>query len=293
MNANDEFTPTGPNAYQTGGMPPGGSVPVPAKRPGGLGRIALILAIVGAVFAVTRGAFVIGWLVLPVALILAIVALAQRGTRKKAAWAALAVSLLGGIAGMVAFSAAVSDAVDDAFGSGEVEVVSPSAPAEQPAADMPADDDATDEPDTDDAAGTPAGTRENPLPVGSTITSENWEVTVNSFTPDATEAVLAANTFNEAPAEGTTYALINVTITYVGEESAYAAEVQTAYVTSTGEVVDGTDSLVVAPDSIGLEELYTGGSVTGNVVRQIPAGDAGTIRVTPGWFTDDIFFGLS
>lgn len=273
------FTPTGPNAYQTGGFPPAGSSPVAApKEKNTVATVALVLAIIGAVFAVIEGAYIIGWVLLPVAFILSIVALAQRGRRKGKAWAALALAIIGTIAGLAAFSMTVSNAVEDAFGNGDVDVVAPTTAAS-------AGEDA--------APAAAAGSRENPLPLGSTIATDKWQVTVNSFIPDATEAVLAENPINEAPADGHVYALINVTITYLGEESAYAAEVSTNYVTSTGTVVDGTDAIVVAPDSLGLEELYNGASVTGNVVRQIPAGDAGTIRITPGFLADDAFFGLS
>lgn len=140
-----------------------------------------------------------------------------------------------------------------------------------------------------------SGSRDNPLPLGETFEYDDWSVTVNSFNADATAEVLAENMFNEEPAEGTTYALINASVTYLGDDSEMPAlGTDISFVTSTGETVSAWESMTVAPDALdSTKELYTGGTVTGNVVVQIPADDAGTIRVRLGLFdTEDAFFGL-
>ncbi|HWJ67936.1 MAG TPA: DUF5067 domain-containing protein [Nocardioides sp.] len=90
---------------------PSPETPVSKAKP--LGKIALGTAIVGLVFACIPGALVVGWVLLPIAFILAIVALFQPGP-KWAALAGLIVSIVGTIIGFVVFLVVVVDAVDDA-----------------------------------------------------------------------------------------------------------------------------------------------------------------------------------
>ncbi|MGO3796284.1 MAG: DUF4352 domain-containing protein [Pauljensenia sp.] len=306
--------PTEPTTPPGAPVPPGTPVPpgfrTPSETPlpqgapssSSVGRqrntlalVALVVAVLGSVFALIHGAMIIGWILLPIAFILSIVALVQHGRPKGVAVAALVVSIVGTIVGVVAFMGAVGDAVDDAFNT-PVSGVAQSdgaSPSGEPTVSAPADGDADD--GAGDAGGATAsqGTRENPFPLGTAISGSDWTVTVNSFTADATDQVLAANQFNEAPADGSVYALANVTITYTGDSSGYAMETTTDYVTAGGNVIGSTDSIAVAPDAIGLDELYPGASVTGNVVLEIPTGDAGLLRVRPGILSDEAFVAVS
>lgn len=136
------------------------------------------------------------------------------------------------------------------------------------------------------------GTRQNPHPLGTTVTdNKNWGMTVNSFTADATAQVLAANPFNSKPDPGHTYALVNVTITYIGANKGTTREISIAYVTSAGNVTNAYDKLgVVAPSNLGFQQLYNGASITRNEALHIPQGDAGTVRIRLGYSTDDVFF---
>lgn len=139
-----------------------------------------------------------------------------------------------------------------------------------------------------------AGTRENPLPLGTLISSKDWDVVVNSVNLAANEDVAAANMFNEAPAEGYQYAVANVTVTYKGADSSYPAFVNIDYVTSSGEVISTWDSLAVAPEpTFGSGELYAGGSATGNLAFAIPVAADGVLRVKAGMLADDIFVAVS
>ncbi len=79
-------------------------------------------------------------------------------------------------------------------------------------------------------------------------------------------------------------------MTYTGKDSGNVGDVGFAYVTSSGNVIDSSDAFVVVPDpALEVQELYSGASVTGNVVIQVPAGDNGLIRVRPGFLADEIF----
>lgn len=281
------FQPQGQQAYQTGGSQV--APPVQGTRRNTLAIVAVALAVVGAVFAVIEGAYIIGWVLLPPAFILSIVALVVRDKPRKLAVTALVVSIVGTIAGMVAFAGSAARAIDESLTGGEASVV---ATEDEP---TEAVESAAGEASTEAAQDVAAdeGTREAPYPLGTTVANDDWEVTVNSFTPDATAEVMAENQFNDEPADGAAYALVNVTVTRVAAESGTPWEVSVAFVTDGGNVVTGTEGIAVGPDELPIDELYEGGSVTGNVVVEIPADGAGTVRVTPGLFADDVFFATS
>jgi hypothetical protein len=260
--------------------------PPPADKPRNvLGLIALIVAGLGFIFACIPGALILGWIMLPIGFVLALVSLFLPGKGKGLGIAALIVSIVGTIVGFVVFFAVVGNAFNDAF-TDEPTVV------EQPT-DPGADDETTAE---DAPAAAEAGTRANPYPLGTAITSDEWEVTVNSVTFAANDAVAAANEFNEAPPAGSEYIIINSTIKYVGSdaEGGIPAFVSIEYVTPTGETVDQADTIAVAPDPAldSMTTLYNGGTATGNIVLAVPSADAqsGVIAVKPGMLSDTVFF---
>ena len=285
-NPNTQFQPQGPGAYQSGGLPP---QPLPPAGPPSRSRntvaiVAFAAAVAGFVFAVWEGAYIVGWVLLPVAFVLAIVALVVKDKPRKMAVWALVISVIGTVAGGIAFMGSVGKAIDESFGGS-----TPTVKASEPAAGT---SDAPAEEKTEPAA-SEAGTRENPHPLGTTIASDEWEVTVNSFTPDATAAVLAENEFNDKPADGSAYSIVNVTLKRVAAEAGTPMEVDVSYVTAGGNVVTIADAFAVAPDALSINELYEGASVTGNVVLMVPVGDAGVLRIRPGMFSDEVFFATS
>lgn len=219
---------------------------------------------------------------------LAIVAFFLKG-KKWPAVTALVLSILGTVVGFVVFLTVVSDSVDEAFGDSDVSVSTPS--AEEDTGTDPEGQGAEDDTGSsdEDAAGDP-GSRENPVPLGSVVSGDEYDVTINGVDLDATDAVMAANEFNEAPPEGYTYIVVDAAITYTRAESGNAALVSIDYVTSTGEVLTSGDTLAVPPEPVlGLDELYEGGTATGNTAIAIPAGDAGLLRVRPGLLSDEVF----
>ncbi|WP_162564433.1 DUF4352 domain-containing protein [Microbacterium ureisolvens] len=193
---------------------------------------------------------------------------------------------MGTIIGFIVFFAVVSTAFNDAFNE-EATVV------EQPA-ESGTDEETTAE---EEPAAAEEGTRENPYPLGTTITSDEWEVTINSVTFAANDAVAAENEFNEPPAEGSEYILVNATVTYVGAdtEGSMPVFVQIEYVTPTGETVNSYDSLVVPPDQLdSTSTLYNGGTASGNLVFAVPSATAqdGVIAVAPGVMVDTVFYAV-
>jgi energy-coupling factor transporter transmembrane protein EcfT len=253
------------------------------KQPNVVGLIALIAAAIGFIFACIPGALIIGWVLLPIAFVLAIVSLFFKGKIKWTGITALILSIVGTIVGFVVFSAVVATSFDNAFGSGGTTVAAPSGDAAvKNQAGAKADSAAN------------AGTRENPYPVGSVIKSDDWHVVINSVKLAATDAVLAANEFNKPPAKGSEYILVNYSATYVGDDAngQMPAFVSVEYVTTKGTTVNGVDKIAVAPKPIDTTSaLYKGGTATGNMAIEVPTATAaqGVLAVRPGMLGDKVF----
>jgi hypothetical protein len=247
-----------------------------------VGLIALIAAALGFIFACIPGALIVGWILLPIAFILALVSLFLKDKAKWMGLTALIVSIVGTIVGVVVFFAVVSKSFDNAFGSGDTTVVQPSGNA------------AVTDGAAEGAQAAKAGTREKPSPIGSVIESKDWRVVINSVTLAATDAVVAANQFNKPPAAGSEYIVVNYSTTYIGKDAngQMPAFVSIDYVTTDGKTVNGLDKLVVAPNPIDTTStLYTGGTATGNKAIEVPTATAGqgVLAVRPGMLGDKVF----
>lgn len=277
---------TGGAANENSQLPPQNTGQPRKKQRNAVGLTALIVAVLGFIFACIPGALIVGWILLPISFILSIVGLALSGKTKGTSISALIISVVGFIVGVVVFLTAVGSAFDEAFDDN----TSVSAPGDANGAG--AGDQITDGAGDDGSAGGAEGSRANPVEMGSTISSSNWDITIDSFDPDATDDVLTANQFNEEPADGNSYALAEVTVTYTGDDSgAPWAGISFAYVTEDGNTVSAHDTLAVAPgpDFSDIGELYEGASDSGNVLFEIPQDDGGLLRVTPGLGADDVF----
>lgn len=256
------------------------------KKPSILGWIALGVAALGFIFACIPGALVVGWVLLPIGFILSIVAFFIKGA-KWPAIVALALAVVGTIVGVIVFFAVIVTSAQNAFDDYESSTGQSQSDSSDDSSDTADEADTSDEDSSEDAS------RENPLPLGTTVSGSEYDVTVNTVTLNATDTVLAENSFNEAPETGYEYIIVNVSVTYTGSDSGFAALASVDYVTSGGEVVNTYDTFAVGPEpSLGLEELYNGATATGNIVLSIPTGDAGVLRVTPGILEDEVFVAL-
>ena len=256
-------------------LPPAGAPASGPKKTNVLALVALIVAVVGFIFACVPGALIVGWILLPIAFVLSIVSLFLKGDRKWMGVVGLIVSIVGTIVGFVVFFAVMAGVASEAFGGTETTVTQPVEEDAEPAA----------EEESADAA--EQGTRENPYPLGSQISSSDWTVVVNSHTADGADAV-AANGYNDPAPTGSHYEIVNYTVTYTGDDSGLAAEVGVDFVTSAGNVVNSFDSLVILDDGFGLDELYNGASASGSEAFLIPDGETALIRVRPGVLADEV-----
>lgn len=283
-----------PQSFPSQQYPPQGQAPMPMYQPqmpmyqppmrkghNIVGIIALVMAVIGFIFACVPGALIIGWVLLPISFIMGLVGLFRKGEVLWPAITAVIVSVIGTIAGVLVCLALLGSAVDEATSS--TSAVSASvAPSGT----------------SSDARGSRSSgqgkTRENPYPLGTEISGEDWKVVVNSVTFNANDAVAAANQFNDPPAAGKEYILINYTATYIGDNSngELALFASVDYVTVDGITIDAAGSAVVAPDGIDfMKILHKGASVTGNIAYEVPSDTArdGVLAVTPGVMADTVF----
>lgn len=152
---------------------------------------------------------------------------------------------------------------------------------EQNAAETPSEPEVSDE-----------GTRDNPFPAGSVLSNDEVEVTLGAANWAADGVVADENQFNEPAPEGTTYVIVPVTIANVASVEPVTPwlELQVFYVAPDGRSYEEA-SVVVPEDVIDIDDLYEGGTGTGNLVYAIPseAHEAGVWGVELGWFSDTVF----
>ena len=166
----DELTSTQPvQPYSAGAH--GQEAPLPGApftepsnpKPHVLGIVALVVAAIGFVFGCIPGALIVGWVLLPIAFVLSIVALFLRGA-KWPAITGLVVSIVGAIVATVVYflfvSTAITDAMTDAFDQFDDVITQASEVAETPD-------------DLDESAGEPAPDALGTLSFGETNVWEN------------------------------------------------------------------------------------------------------------------------
>lgn len=121
------------------------------------------------------------------------------------------------------------------------------------------------------------GTREDPVPKGTVVRlSDGWEIRVDAVIPDATATVLAENQFNDPPVPGHQFFIATITATYQGQGSATFDGTYRLRAVGPSAVSYTTfeNSCGVYPNRITNNEVFTGGTITGNVCWQVRSGDA-------------------
>jgi hypothetical protein len=250
--------------------------PRPVKR-NTLGLIALIVSVIGFIFACVPGALVVGWVLLPIALILGIVGVCLAGQTKATSIAAIIVSIIGIVVGVVVFFTVVSHAFSDAFGKSNFAPPTAASPNSGSSGST-------------EASGSPeAGSREDPFAIGQPVKSREWQVTLGP--PRQTDAEVGAeNQFNDPPKAGMEFWIVPVTATYVGEKTGdLTFGISVKFVGSDNRTYD--DSCGVIPNPISdVGELYPGGTAQGNTCVAVPAGAEGLWTLTTGFAGDPVFF---
>lgn len=279
---------TGPG----GGPPPGGyylpSTDKGVSRTNPLGIIVLVTSVIGFIFCCIPGAFIIGWILIPIALILGIVSLFLKDKSKWMGVSAVVISIVGTVVGFSVFFFALAGSLEDSFSKSDVSV--------NQSTEGSGSSGGSSDGDSAGGSGEP-GTRGNPHPLGAELESDDWRVVVNSVDFQATEKILAENEFNDPPESGNEYIMVNYSATYIGDDpdGSHAWMIGIDYVTPENTTVTSYDSSVVIPDSIHESNaLYTNGVATGNIVFEVPSDSArdGVLAVQPDFLGDKVFVAL-
>jgi hypothetical protein len=260
-----------------GGAPapqPFGPYP-PIKQKNTIGLIALVVSVIGLIFSCIKGALIVGWVLLPIAFILGIVALVQSGKSKGTGTAAIIISIVGGIVGAAVFATVVTDSVHDAFKGSNLSA-SPSAAASAPTTDQ-------------SNAGNPDGSRENPYPIGETVGNQDWKVTLGA-PHEAWSEISATNEFNDPPKAGMQFWIIPVTAVYTGDATGNLMfGISVKFVGSDNRTYG--DSCGVIPNPLSdIGDLYKDGVGKGNTCVAVPAGADGLWTVSTGVIGKPVFF---
>lgn len=118
------------------------------------------------------------------------------------------------------------------------------------------------------------------MPLGDVArSSDGWEVSVLSVAPNASDAVLAENRFNDPPREGRQFHLVTVRAKYVGTGSTRFDGSFRLRALGAGGVVYTTfeNGCGVLPDALPDPEVFTGGEITGNECWEIESLDVGSL----------------
>lgn len=235
----------------------------PPLTPHLAGGVALLLALCGAVLACVPATRTAGWILLPVALVVAAIAVFLPRTRAVLALTAAGLAALGSVAsvGAYAFEELIPVPAVDAY-----ETAIPT--------------DGTDAPLSADE-----GTLENPLALGTTIHAKTFDITIDDVDMDATQAVLDEFPLNVEPDQGFEYISVGVTLTFTGNDTTLAASVSIGYYDpDTDEVYEPYMNSQVAPDpELDIGEIDTGETRSGNTVIMVPEDGNGILAIEPSY----------
>jgi hypothetical protein len=287
------YAPPPPGGYAPPADAPPSASDGPSRPRGGKGLAiaALVVGIVGFLGSFIPFLDYVTAVPALVAVVLGIISLARRMDGKPLA-------LTGLILGAVGFVLSIVLAIVYTFAF----VTSLTEAVESSGADSGyASPEPTDDPGDDDATALPGTSPDDPLPIGTPVTGEGidgpeWEVTLGTPIFDATAAVLAADPANQAPAEGMQYAVVPVTVTYLGAtEGDPLSELALGFLAADGSQYSAADSFATAPAPAftdNEEPLDSQGTATGNVVIEIPIEGAadGLWATAPGTLADAYYF---
>ncbi len=123
--------------------------------------------------------------------------------------------------------------------------------------------------------------------IGTPVKAGDWEITINSWKPNVNaEVKAAAPDMWEEPEAGKQFALLNVTMKYIGKDTGDNSSVNVQYMPNgAGSISNLWEAMGTTPgeNKLTYEELTPGGSITGDALYLIDANSAGKFGVlAPG-----------
>lgn len=149
-----------------------------------------------------------------------------------------------------------------------------------------------------DAAEPIGSSRDRPAPRGTSVKLRDWVVQVDGVIPDATRMVLEANRFNDPPAPGRQFLIVQLTIRYEGTKESVKPATDLSFSLFGGRGVEYTtydEWCGVIPNELDRsKDVLPGGSLSGNLCWSVPSDEVdtlvlrvqeGLLRTTTAWFT--------
>ncbi len=134
-----------------------------------------------------------------------------------------------------------------------------------------------------------AGTRKNPLAIGTEVTVEDWSVTL-AAPKDGTKIIAEEAEWNTPVKDGSEYYLVPMTAVYQGDESGLAwLDIRVGFVSDDGRTYTDRCPVQFPDDLSDIGELYEGGKAEGNACVVVPAGANGLWTVS-SFMGDQVFF---
>lgn len=257
---------------------PGQQPPAPQKGSNGLATAGFVLGLLGLLGSWIPLLNVLGIILGVLGVVLAGVGLAKSKKANAGKGLAIAGIVLGALAVIFAilinavFVGAVDDAIDE---STKTSVKAPKS----------GDKAASSEESADAELGT---TRDNPAPLGSEITGDDWTVTINSV------KTVPADSIGSKAAAGSVLLSVNMTATYTGNDEQGSTPWATVkFVSPDGTTVDSTSgsTMFLAENEFNsLKTVYNGASIKGDQILEVPSNwQDGVIAVSPAMLSDDTF----
>ena len=141
------------------------------------------------------------------------------------------------------------------------------------------------------------GSRQNPVQFGTEVDVKNadddhWRIAIIDTVPDATRLVLSENPFNDPPKEGFRFYIVTIRVQYLGPDSTSFGGSYRLKALGIGGVVYTTfaDSCGVIPDVLPDPELFTNGTVEGNVCWEVADDDVDSLQM---FLDSGLFSGFS
>lgn len=253
----------------------GQAAPAPAKGSNGLATAGFVLGLLGLLTSWVPVINILGIVLGVLGVVLAGVGLAKSKKVKAGKGLAIAGIVLGALAVILAvlINAVFVNAVDKAVK--DTTSTSVKAPAGSS--------------NDTGSAGEVGTTRDNPAPLSSAITGDDWTVTINSV------KTVNQDSMGQKAAAGSTLLAVNLTATYNGDDAQGSTPwASVKFVSSDGTTIDSTggSSMFIADNEFdSLKTVYHGASVTGTQLLEVPADgwQNGVLAVSPGLLSDDTF----
>lgn len=264
---------------------PGPPAPGPTKGSNGLATAGFVLGLLGLLGSWIPVLNILSIILAVVGIVFGAIGLARSTRANGGRGLAIAGLVLGalGIVIAIVVNVAFVDAVDEAIDE------TTSTSVEAPSSSEGEAESGGDSASKDSELGT---SRNNPAPLGSAVTGDNWTVTINSVQE------VNSDSYDQAPAAGSTLLLINMTATYNGDdEQGSTAWASVKYVGVDGTTSDSTSgsTMFIAENGFdSLKTLYKGASVRGDELIEVPVDNwkDGVLAVSPGMLSDDTFIAL-